>query len=43
MSKSVDTTHRHLVFTMLDFLWPFLKNRELLSIPFDAVSETLNS
>lgn len=44
MSKLVDVPHRHLVFTMPDILWDyFRKDRSLLSIPFQAVSETLLS
>ncbi len=44
MTKLLDVPHRHLTFTMPDILWPFFReNRSLLSIPFDAVSETLNS
>lgn len=44
MSKLVDVPHRHLVFTMPDILWDyFRKDRSLLSIPFKAIKETLNS
>ncbi len=44
MSHIVDCTHRHLVFTMPDFLWPiFQKDRLLLELTFKAVSITLNS
>lgn len=44
MSHVLDCTHRHLVFTMPDFLWPiFQKDRSLLDLTFKAVSITLNS
>lgn len=44
LSKLIDCNHRHLVFTMPDFLWPiFRKDRTLLNIVYEAVSITLNS
>lgn len=44
LNHLLDVPHRHLVFTMPDILWNFfLKDRSLLSIPFSAVSKTLNS
>ena len=44
LSHMVDCTHRHLVFTMPDFLWPlFQKDRKLLNLVFEAVKITLNS
>lgn len=44
VSKHINTTHRHLVFTISDILWPlFLENRKRLNFMFDAVSETLLS
>ena len=43
-SKLINTTHRHLVFTISDILWPlFLENRKRLNFMFDAASETLLS
>lgn len=42
LSRLIDIPHRHL--TMPDILWNlFLKDRTLLSIPFQAVSLTLLS
>ena len=44
LSTLVDVKHRHLVFTMPDILWSFfLKDRSLLHIPFEAVSQTILS
>ena len=44
LSHMVDCTHRHLVFTMPDYIWPlFQKDRKLLNLVFKAVSITLNS
>lgn len=43
-SKLISSTHRHLVFTISDILWPlFLEKRSRLNLLFDAVSSTLNS
>lgn len=43
-SKLIDCKHRHLVFTISDFLWPiFLEDRNRLNLMFKAVSLTLNS
>lgn len=43
-SKLLDCTHRHLVFTISDFLWPlFLEDRNRLNFMFDAVSKTILS
>lgn len=43
-SKLVDVNHRHIVFTISDFLWPlFLEKRERLNLMFEAVSTTLLS
>jgi len=43
-SKLINTTHRHLVFTISNILWPlFLENRKRLNFMFDAASETLLS
>lgn len=44
LSRLIDVPHRHLTFTMPDILWNlFLKDRSLLSIPFQAASITLSS
>ncbi len=44
LSTLVDTAHRHLTFTIPDFLWPlFLEDRRRLGLMFKAVSETLKS
>src|SRR5574344_1472526 len=43
-SKLITGTHRHLVFTISDILWPlFLKDRNRLNFMFEAVSKTLLS
>lgn len=43
-SKLISGTHRHLVFTISDILWPlFLQDRNRLNYMFKAVSETLLS
>ena len=43
-SKLITGTHRHLVFTISDILWPlFLEDRNRLNLMFDAVSKTLLS
>lgn len=43
-SKLITGTHRHLVFTISDILWPlFLEDRKRLNYMFQAVSETLLS
>lgn len=43
-SKLIATTHRHLVFTIPDILWPlFLEDRNRLNFMFNAVSKTLLS
>lgn len=43
-SKLLNCSHRHLVFTISDFLWPlFLENRNRLHFMFLAVSKTLLS
>ena len=43
-SKLISGTHRHLVFTISDILWPlFLEDRKRLNYMFQAVSETLLS
>ena len=43
-SKLIAGTHRHLVFTISDILWPlFLENRKRLNFMFQAVSKTLLS
>ena len=43
-SKLIAGTHRHLVFTISDILWPlFLEKRSRLNFMFEAVSKTLLS
>ena len=43
-SKLIAGTHRHLVFTISDILWPlFLEDRNRLNFMFQAVSQTLLS
>ena len=43
-SKLLNSTHRHLVFTISDFLWPlFLEDRKRLNFMFQAVQKTLLS
>ena len=43
-SKLISGNHRHLVFTISDFLWPlFLEDRNRLNLMFEAVSKTLLS
>ena len=43
-SKLISGTHRHLVFTISDILWPlFLEDRKRLNFMFEAVSKTLLS
>ena len=43
-SKLIGGTHRHLVFTISDILWPFfLEDRSRLNFMFQAVSQTLLS
>ena len=43
-SKLIAGNHRHLVFTISDFLWPlFLEDRNRLNFMFEAVSTTLLS
>ena len=43
-SKLITGNHRHIVFTISDFLWPlFLKNRKRLNYMFEATSKTLLS
>lgn len=43
-SKLITGTHRHLVFTISDILWPlFLQDRKRLDFMFQAVSKTLLS
>ena len=43
-SKLIAGDHRHLVFTISDFLWPlFLEDRNRLNFMFEAVSKTLLS
>ena len=43
-SKLITGDHRHLVFTISDFLWPlFLEDRNRLNFMFEAVSKTLLS
>ncbi len=43
-SKLISATHRHLVFTISDALWPlFLEDRSRLNLMFEAVSKTLLS
>lgn len=43
-SKLIAGTHRHLVFTISDILWPlFLQDRKRLNFMFEAVSKTLLS
>ena len=43
-SKLISGTHRHLVFTISDILWPlFLEDRNRLNYMFQAVSKTLLS
>lgn len=43
-SKLINCNHRHLVFTIPDVLWPFLReDRSRLNILFEAVNITLSS
>lgn len=43
-SKLISGTHRHLVFTISDILWPlFLEDSKRLNFMFEAVSKTLLS
>jgi len=44
MTKLIHVKHRHLVFTLPDFLWDFFReDRTRLSLMFDAVNITLSS
>lgn len=43
-SKLIAGTHRHLVFTISDILWPlFLEDRKRLNLMYKSVSKTLSS
>ena len=43
-SRCLDVPHRHITFTISNFLWPFfLNDRSLLNELFDAASYTLLS
>jgi len=44
MTKLIDVTHRHMVFTIPDILWDFFReDRDRLNILFEAVNITISS
>lgn len=44
LQKCYNCKHRHIVFTISDYLWPFFrKNRKLLDLLFKAASQTILS